>query len=253
VIFSCELTSTGCLVTWTGPLLDTEHIVFYAGRDSQSQTERFTATTSPGSETFTLADDNDVLLPNLSGHLDVFSATDDLVRTSGLRPLVPGLTAKDVRLLFKLASDHTRSCLLRGATAHLYRKRKLGTACINCCDPVSGIQMTSDCNVCGGSGFAEGWLGPFVTPVLFLLHKQEDTAAAGGGAAQELAVEMIRLKAFPRPRAQDYLFIPSSRQTYIMGHPQKTVAGVAGVPAVVDMQARLPNPDTAEAVIPDTW
>ena len=253
MIFSCELTATGCLVSWSGPLLDTEAIVFYAGRDSASQIERFTAAESPGTEVFSLTDDGDVLLPNLSGHLDVLDSAGSLVRTSGLRPLVPGLSAKDVRLLFKLASDHTRSSFLRGATASLYRRRKTGSPCQTCCDPVSGIQMTSDCSVCGGSGLIEGWLGPFSTPILFMQHKQEDTAQAAGPASQETMNEVIRLRAFPRPRAGDYLFIPSSRQVYILGHTQKTVAGVASVPAVVDMPARMPGAESAEAVIPETW
>lgn len=253
VIFSCELTTTGCLVTWSGPLDPDQHLVFYAGRTAASQIARFSATISPGTESFTLEDDNNVLLPNLSGHLDVFDSGDTLVRTSGLRPLVPGLTAKDVRLLFKLADDHTRSCILRGSEASLYRKRSTGGPCTTCCDPVSGIQLVENCDVCGGSGVIEGWLGPFETSVVFMLHKQEDTAPVGAGAAQETMLETVRLKAFPRPRAGDRLFLSAARQLYILGHPQKTIAGVAGIPAVVEMPARVPDPDTSESVIPETW
>lgn len=253
MIFSCELTTTGCLVTWSGPVAAGESIVFYTGRTAETMSAKFTSLVSPGSEVLTVGDDSDVLLPNLSGLLDVVDSNGSVLRSSGVRPLVPGLSAKDVRLLYKLADDHTKSCILRGTTARLYRRRSTGTPCTTCCDPVNGLQLVEDCSVCGGSGIQAGWLGPFLTSVLFMQHAQEDTAPAGGGAAQETVIEVVRLKAFPRPRAGDRLLIPMARKLYILGHPQKTVAGVAGIPAVIEVQARLPDPDTSEAVIPEDW
>lgn len=252
MIFRAELTLSGCLVSWSGPLNQGESISFKSGRSDDSMVERFTAAESPGSEAFSLAEDADAAIPNLSARLDVVDGG-AVVRTSGVRPLVPGLSAKDVRLLYKLASDHTRSAVLRGLTAQMYRQRTGSVPCTNCCHPVTGVQLVSECDVCGGSGTVDGWLGPFSVKVLMMQHMMSEIAPAGGGGLQQTSVETVRLSAFPRPRADDRLFVPDSRMVYLLGTPQRTVAGVAGVPAVVEMQVRLPDPDSKEATIPESW
>lgn len=111
--------------------------------------------------------------------------------------------------------------------------------------------MDPECDTCGGSGYTQGWIGPFAVSVLFLAPLAETTESAGGGASQEVVQGLVRLSALPRPRAGDALYISERGHSLIIGHPQKPVTGIAGFPAVVECPVRLPAEGDVDAVPPE--
>jgi hypothetical protein len=250
--WSCELTSTGWLVTWSGVLPPDGAVRFMVGMTPASMIESFVSVDAADSALVTLPDTTTVH-PNASGRMDVYDVSSTLVEQGRVLPLIPGIRIRDSMLLDKLAHDHYRSSLLRGCQGVLYRERRTGTPCTRCTDPVTGAQLTHKCSVCGGSGRVAGWLGPFAVSVTFQNHHRETTEQAGAGVLSETVSDAVRLTAFPRPRANDRLFIAASGMVYIIGAPPQTVAGVNGIPAVVECPVRIPAPGTPESVIPSTW
>ena len=246
--FTCEYTSTGWLVDWSSKLQEGESLAFYAGDSSSDLTQRFTSAVPSGTVSVTAPGNGP--LPGAVGRLDVMNGT-TTVRTTGVRPLVPGLTSRDALCLFRLADNHARACVLRGDTGSLYRKRTTGEACTACVDPLTGAQIDPDCAVCGGSGYVTGWIGPFTVSVLFTQPLAETTVSTGVGVSQEAVLGTVRMSALPRPRAEDILDMRPRGQVFILGHPQRPVAGVAGIPAVVECSVRLPDLDNPDASPPE--
>jgi len=251
----CDLTTLGWLVTWCARLPENAVVRFMAGMAETDLTQMFESASASGSEIITLPNEDSVH-PNAIGRMDIYAdsgTSADLLETGQVRPLVPGLSVRDLRLLNKQAMDHRRRARMYGQVACLYRQQITGDKCPQCTDPVTKARLTHKCTLCGGSGRTEGWLGPYAVYVLFTQMHTESTGKAGAGVLGEAVQATVRLDAFPRAKQNDRLFLPSAGMIYIIGSPIQTVAGISGVPAVIECPARMPDPDTSEAVVPSEW
>lgn len=251
--WTCDLTASGYVVSWarTSPLPDGALVVFRAGLDPSDMPVLFTSPAAGGSETIDLPG-GDADAANASARMDV-TVDGEAVETGLVLPLVPGLSRRDIAILRKLGDDHNRRArLLNAPEGALYRRYRTGGACPECTDPSSGARLTHDCASCGGSGRESGWAGPYGVHVIWTGHRASGVEGSGAGTLHEAAGLSVRLGAFPRPRAEDRLLLPGGR-LYIVGQPQRTHAGVGGVPAVVEVPLKAPDPATMAALTFATW
>lgn len=251
--WTCDLTTDGWTITWSRPcgLPAGGVAAFYTGLEKSDLEAAFTNASSSGSEEIELPG-GDADIANASGRMDV-EIDGETYETGLVLPLVPGLSFRDVRLLRQQAENHRRSArLLSGYEGSLYRRYQTGAVCPYCTDPATGTVLKHSCAYCDGSGREAGWAGPYSTHAIFMQMRGSNLDGSGAGTVHEAVSATVRLTAFPRPRINDRLLLPGG-QVYIVGQQQRTVSGVAGIPAVVECVLRRPDPDAPEAAIPESW
>ena len=245
---SCEYTSSGWLVSWRVDLPPDGSLAFLTGAAADDLEEQFTSADAVGTET--VDTEGQGMMPGAVCRMDLMDASGTITESSAVLPLIPGLSADDCLELDTLRRNFEYEAIVYGDEGELFRKRTTGTPCPDCTDPLTGLCVNSSCSSCGGSGYVQGWIGPFAVSVILSPTPAEASVKSGSGMDQEVYETICRLSAFPRPRADDILSIPERGKVYIVGHPQKTVVGVRGHPAVVSCPLRIPASGNPDATFP---
>jgi hypothetical protein len=122
---------------------------------------------------------------------------------------------------------------------YLFKVKRYGTPCTreNCLDPLTGESTDSDCPICLGTGFTNGYYDPVPFQITGQLEERyEDEAVEPGGTANALEQLPFAI-AYPQINHKDvWVESGSDRRFYL--HRVQHRAEYRGVPLIVAIEAR---------------
>jgi len=236
--FSCDLTSSGLSLTWDasdGEASGADSVQVVTGLGPEpDETHVLSGFTGTGILSATGADGP---LPGVFARLEALDGA-SVIKTSRTLPLIPGLSFSELCIAFAAYEGFRRRSLKVGFTAGFYRRNPSPeTVCTVCRDSATGLSMSASCPTCGGTGYTDGWWGPYTVYV-------QAPAGFGAGVANAAGADYVargtqlRMSAFPRPAEDDVVWLSGQRRMFVLGPSLKTMNQVRGFPVTVAIPAR---------------
>jgi len=104
---------------------------------------------------------------------------------------------------------------LAGVEINIFKKMHKGEECTECLDPITKKVMDPTCEVCGGTGFLDGWYGPFPAFGTFSVRTIHKKHAKDGAFVEDDRGHKIRLVGSPLLLRDDMIVDTTNNLRYI--------------------------------------
>ena len=112
--------------------------------------------------------------------------------------------AREIIRRRQIVFDHHSS-----TTAHIYIRKKTGTFCTNCYDPITQRTTISDCTTCYGTGYVGGYYAPITVRAQLSNQPVRETFQLFGAWQDQDGV--VYMQAFPLVAPKDIIYIADRR------------------------------------------
>lgn len=171
--------------------------------------------------------------------------------TSWAAPLGNGLNAALYKLARKCASEYYTHLDKSGAgtDGKLIKRKKWGTLCTDCVDPVTEQVMSENCSTCYGTGLEGGYFPAYSLYMEFqpgAVQLEQSTPKEG---EIEAVLKKAKCPAFPVLEKEDVWVSSIANNRWILDKVA-VLAEIGGVPLIYEVQLRLLEPGGIEYSIP---